>query len=542
MRYFLCLIVLSGSFAQRAAAQERETVVFLAPRGPFFIGVRMTVDGQDFREWLTGYLFDRMDSKRDKQLGRTELELMPPQLLTRLGFAEADKFATTALGEAESIGRDDFIKFLKSRLSAAFLISEQQQSAAQAINVLPKFDADNDGHLSEEELQNALNHQSQQDIDDDETLSAAELLPFRDPAARFAAIAPNTDDLPFVQLVKGSEEQLAKKLVKYYSTDSGRNSKLTSAGTRFAAEKFAAFDKDDNGNWDVNETTDFLKSPQHHVALDMLFSRRRKARLKSEVLVKHESVVMQPNQKSSKLKLVLDKLPISIELDQSLNSSSVFTRRFVGQRFSVKDKDRNKYLDKEEFPEFAGEVGGSVGPLMFETLDADEDEMVTREELYRHLDRDTIAAQSQLAATVQSDGKSMFQMLDTNKDRRLSMRELKTGFSNLEKLDRDSDRRVSRIEASSPSQYTLKVGFGRPALFREGMGMNSNQMMQTGAIVRSTDALEGPLWFRKMDRNRDGDVSRREFLGSSAQFDSLDTDKDGLLDAKEAEATNAATK
>jgi hypothetical protein len=45
-----------------------------------------------------------------------------------------------------------------------------------------------------------------------------------------------------------------------------------------------------------------------------------------------------------------------------------------------------------------------------------------------------------------------------------------------------------------------------------------------------------------MDRNRDGDVSRREFLGTSSQFDSLDTDKDELLDATEAEAAKSGEK
>ena len=538
MRILLCLLLLlTGSLIGHASAQDRETVVFLAPKGPFFIGINMTVDGKDFREWLTGYLFDRMDSDRDKKLGKDELGLMPPQLLTRLGFADVETLATSVLNDQEKVSRDDFIKFLKSRLSASFLISEQQQSAAQAINILPKFDADKDGHLSEQELQNALNHQAQQDIDDDEALSAAELLPFRDPAQRFAAVAPNTDDLPFVQLVTGSEERLAKKLVKYYSTNQ-KDSKLTAAGTRLEEENFKAFDADSSGHWDVAEATQFLKKPQHHVTLDMQFSRRRKAKLKSEVLVKDDSVIVKSTGKSGRLELVLGKLPLAIKIDQSLNSNSLFTRRFVGQRFSVQDKDKNKYLDKEEFPEFVGQVGGSVGPLMFEALDVNDDEMVTREELYRHLDRDTLAAQSQLAATVQSDGRSMFQMLDTNKDRRLSLRELKNGFANIEKLDQDDDRRVSRMEASSPSQYTLEVGFGRPALFRDRLGMD-NMMMQTGAIVRSTDVLEGPLWFRKMDRNRDGDVSKREFLGSSAQFNSLDTDKDGLLDAKEAEAAKA---
>ena len=37
-----------------------------------------------------------------------------------------------------------------------------------------------------------------------------------------------------------------------------------------------------------------------------------------------------------------------------------------------------------------------------------------------------------------------------------------------------------------------------------------------------------------MDRNHDGDVARREFLGSRDQFDRLDRDKDGLIDANEA--------
>ena len=43
-----------------------------------------------------------------------------------------------------------------------------------------------------------------------------------------------------------------------------------------------------------------------------------------------------------------------------------------------------------------------------------------------------------------------------------------------------------------------------------------------------------------MDRNRDGDVSRREFLGPRDQFDRLDRDNDGLIDADEARAAMAA--
>src|SRR5262249_21719780 len=50
----------------------------------------------------------------------------------------------------------------------------------------------------------------------------------------------------------------------------------------------------------------------------------------------------------------------------------------------------------------------------------------------------------------------------------------------------------------------------------------------------------GPVWFRKMDRNRDGDVSRKEVLGSDELFRLIDADGDGLISAEEAERYDAA--
>ena len=540
MRLLSILTLMSLLTTSATFAQKRETVVFLSPEGPFFIGVDLTVNGNDFREWLSSYLFDRMDGNRDKVLNAGEISLMPPSLLTRLGHDNAEKLSAVMLGENESVSKDQFIAFLKQRLSTPFLISEKQQSAVQAINILPKFDADNDGHLSEAELQNALKHQAQQDIDDDEALSAAELLPFRDqqPGAA-AAIAPNTDDLPFIQVVDGAEQKLAEKLVRYYSQ--GDNTKLSQQGTHLTEEQFAQFDEDADGKWNAVEVAAFLKAPVHHVAIGVRFFSRGRAKLEHEILTKHASVTAGDSKRKDRLTLNLSGLPVSIRCDQYLSSSARFTRSFCGQRFSVSDQDRNKYLDAEEFASFAGAVMGSVGALEFGTLDANDDEMVTRDELFRHLDRDTLAAQSQLETTISSDGRSMFMMLDENLDRRLSLRELKTGFDKLAALDRDSDRRVSRIEASSPSQYTLQIGLGRPQLFRN-MTSQNDMMMSTTAVVRGTESLDGPLWFRKMDRNRDGDVSRREFLGTSSQFDSLDTDKDELLDATEAEAAKSGEK
>ena len=68
-----------------------------------------------------------------------------------------------------------------------------------------------------------------------------------------------------------------------------------------------------------------------------------------------------------------------------------------------------------------------------------------------------------------------------------------------------------------------------PVAFRPGMGMER----------RGPAPARGPLWFRKMDLNGDGDVSPREFLGTLEAFKKLDLDGDGLISREEAEAAEA---
>jgi hypothetical protein len=54
-------------------------------------------------------------------------------------------------------------------------------------------------------------------------------------------------------------------------------------------------------------------------------------------------------------------------------------------------------------------------------------------------------------------------------------------------------------------------------------------------IVAQPRAPVGPIWFQRMDRNLDGDLTWKEFLGPRHVFEELDADHDGLIDPKEAE-------
>jgi Ca2+-binding EF-hand superfamily protein len=87
-----------------------------------------------------------------------------------------------------------------------------------------------------------------------------------------------------------------------------------------------------------------------------------------------------------------------------------------------------------------------------------------------------------------------------------------------EDFDRDRDKRVSLDEFL---RYYYVAG-------------------QPGSTPAPSPPRRGPLWFRKMDRNGDGDVSQREFLGSRDDFRRMDTDGDGLISLEEAQRADVA--
>ena len=82
------------------------------------------------------------------------------------------------------------------------------------------------------------------------------------------------------------------------------------------------------------------------------------------------------------------------------------------------------------------------------------------------------------------------------------------------------------------SRFRLTFSFGRNQIFTP----NANpQNMPVTPRLRSQST--GPVWYRRMDRNLDGDITWREFLGSREQFDRLDRNADQMIDLSEASET-----
>ena len=145
--------------------------------------------------------------------------------------------------------------------------------------------------------------------------------------------------------------------------------------------------------------------------------------------------------------------------------------------------------------------------------DRDGDGKLSAKELDGWLDLQTLIARGQVLFTV-FDGGGLFEVLDANHDGALSVRELRGGWE-----------RLTAAGAVAYGKFDLKKQ-PRVVLVAASRGYTSTLV---------ADARRGPDWFKAMDRNGDGDVSRREFTGPADVFDALDTDADGLLSADEAE-------
>ena len=170
------------------------------------------------------------------------------------------------------------------------------------------------------------------------------------------------------------------------------------------------------------------------------------------------------------------------------------------------------------------------GPFtaLFDVIDIDGDGKLYMKEVDAFVDQELLAARSQLVLSVSDQGRAIFAIVDLNRDRHLGVREIRDAVSRVSSWDRNVDGHIRSDEV--PHHFQLSIGRGQVVVGGRA-ALNASAMMGAPGTQAPT---AGPHWFRKMDRNHDGDISRREFLGPRADFERLDRDHDGLIDAKEA--------
>jgi Ca2+-binding EF-hand superfamily protein len=179
-------------------------------------------------------------------------------------------------------------------------------------------------------------------------------------------------------------------------------------------------------------------------------------------------------------------------------------------------RERLKDAEAAQPPANPAEVGAprSDNDLtwLVSLVDRDRDGKASPDEIAAWLEVQRLVNRGQLLVSILHGG-GLFEILDENHDAGLSPRELRNAWSVLEAAGCTSGENVDRGKA--PSVVMIVASQGYPASF-------------------TRSAPGGAEWFRKMDRNSDGDISRREFSGSIEVFSKLDLDRDGLISLDEA--------
>jgi len=266
--------------------------------------------------------------------------------------------------------------------------------------------------------------------------------------------------------------------------------------------------------------------PDADIQVDL---RRRRVTLKQ---VRRGSDRVKPLPSSSRRRLSLRIGGETVELSATDNRYQARDQiSLLKIEFRRQDGDKNGYLGPQEFAALA-DAGGT-----FEDVDLNGDGQVYLDELDRFIRLSAYLAQCYAEMAVDAIDKPLFQILDANLDRRLTQKEFAAGVERMQPYDHDGDGNLDATELLALRKYRVTFSFGVPPAVRID---RQNQMTADRRLPVVRPTTTGPEWFQKMDRNQDGDVTWREFLGPRASFDKLDRDGNGWIDEDEAQPSPAS--
>jgi len=550
----------AAASAAASANDDAQDLLFLGPMRPVMIRLHVQVNRQPFRRaWRRNIekLFRDADANRDgaidlatptpvegKPVKDAEIDVLGKNAAVYLGQdAEQTQQALRQLaGEAGGRLSEPALVDYFNRVAPPLAIAANNgplryasAGMAPAPALFGLLDADGDQQLSAEELSGAESRLANRDFNEDEVLSPRELTVA--PDASLAAAMPQANEpksiLPgagpmFLIGADAKPEQIAAAILDRYDHDGdGTLSAAVERGREIdlAAEQLKAFDRDGDGRLSAAELLAFAQS-EPGVELTAMIGkglyvspsqRKKLVRVNPAVSDQIEAKIS----RNGAFKLTLSDASLDLYLSQSDPAQN--TER--GPTLQNFDADNNGYLDAAELaanPELAA---------AFETMDADGDGKVFRPEFDAYIQREALAASSRLLLEVADGGQQLLNVLDADPDHVLSIRELRTAASALEKGNANGDGRLARNEI--PQRLAMKLSRNTTASAQAAGASNEND---DGKRSERTDA--GPAWFKKLDRNRDGDLSRREFVGPADVFDRIDADSDGLIDPAEAKAAS----
>jgi Ca2+-binding EF-hand superfamily protein len=401
-----------------------------------------------------------------------------------------------------------------------------QDAATTAL--FARLDADSNGKLSRNELSAAERILLALDADEDECVSQNELLAGQSRSRPVVtAAAPVQTDKPAIQSPIGNPREAAvfesvlpvsvvKEILKRY--DKNTDGELSREESGIDRAPFERLDRDASGRLSAAELNAWRTGPPDQVLILRFASSTANCRVipagGGDWPAGWTVRQTEPN-----------RLVIRIGSQMlDFNASSPPTRNQLERQFQ--SMFGSAFAADVKFVE-EGSLSGPENQFLrvvFDSADFNGDGRLTREEFQRYFTLQKETTEQGLALAHVTRTPNLFQILDDNVDGKLGVRELRTSWDRLAVLEPSGEDEVTRSILQPSVSFRLT-----PAIFATYDATAFEQM-------REKNPSRGPLWFRNMDRNTDGDVSQAEFLGDATAFKLLDANGDGLIAREEAAA------
>lgn len=491
---------------------------------PLHLQFQITIDGVSLsqaRENGVQELIRKLDTNVDGKLSHEEFQKSP--LVRKVARPKAAKFLNS-LGTQPDLKVDDIrTQFTRVAGGAMLSIRADASTARDDTLIFDLIDSDKSGLVDADELARAEARLRQKDSDYDQCVSFEEFQPVVMNQQLIVATLPEEDQaksaMSDMMVRSKASRQLRSALLSKY--DVNKDKRLTAGELQWPVEVYDQMDSNQDGDLNISELQEAPKLP-FDIELTVELNPKEDSGPSMSIIRSFADAEVTSSRsdavtlKSPAFTLMLTSRKID-PIEEGISNAM--------QGFNELDTDANGYIDVTEASQRIRMQRG-----LFDMMDTDRDGKIFGPEMKEFVSVAGIPVASTCRLNVYDTGFGFFQILDTNSDGRLSAREMKDVGKSLSAMDRDG---VPGLAPTEPTRnYRVEFSRGSFVLFGK---IEPRSMTVTASPIYASRASQGPVWYQRMDRNNDGDLTWEEFLGSRRDFDRIDADKDGLIDLQEAE-------
>jgi Ca2+-binding EF-hand superfamily protein len=515
----------AGAVTEPPHSDDVRDVLLMLDESPLHLRIHLSVAGISPTAARNAYaerLMKSLDTDGDGKLSLAEAALSPFSKSKTRGRATGGDFVKKLDGDRTKT-HQDIMKQVEVAGGEPVVYRQDNSASNNDLEVFKFFDSDGSGFIDAAEMAAAAMKILERDQDQDECISFQEFLPQPDPdeMAQAVLLRPGAAERAAptkVDLIQDTGQLLlVRNLINKY--DKNRDKKLTPEELGWAPERVKMLDRNADGKLDEKELSRIAVTPVDlELAVDVAGAGEGEPEFS---IIASAGERIDVGKRTDIVRLAFPKVTLTLSFRKVDSIKAAIDNAMRG--FNQLDVDGNGYLDKTETAQAIRFEQG-----LFDLLDADGDGKIFGEEMEKYVKVHGEPNATTARVNLYDMGRGFYQSLDTNNDGRISMREMKNAGMALQKMARNDPQKLT---PSDPVRnFRLEFVRGSLALFSNG----ADQLIAQNAPAFEQGPSRGPIWFQRMDRNNDGDLTWNEFLGPREVFHRIDTDGDGLIDANEA--------